>query len=182
VGHLGGRRLRRDQRASARSCRLARADLLNFYANDTYEAEGWEQGKLKWTFPAAACQNFVGHRFKQILIDGQVVWEQDVADAETFNYASVDVSRSVKPGKEFDLTLRVIDKVSPATRLPGDEFHLGIWDWQAQGDKDADKKFHTRVFWGDVALSEGASVAWRRTRRGARPRSIRSSRLLPSPP
>ena len=134
--------------------------FLNLYANDTYMADGWEKVKPTWTHIYAACHNLVGHRFKQVLIDGAIAWEQDVADAETFNYTSIDITKYVRPGKPFDLTLRVIDKVSPAVRLPGDEFQLGIWDWHALGDKDADKKFYTRVFFGDVALSGGKALAW----------------------
>lgn len=134
--------------------------FLNLYANDTYQAEGWEKAKPDWTHSFGACHNLVGHRFKQVLIDGKVVWDRDVADSESFNYTSIDIAKHVKPGKTFDLTLRVIDKVNPATKLPGDEFRLGIWDWQALGDKDADKKFYTRVFWGDLALSGGAPIEW----------------------
>lgn len=134
--------------------------FLNHYANDTYVSEGWQEMRTKWTHTYAACHNLVGHRFKQVLIDGRVAWDQDIGDPETFDYTSIDITRFVTPGKPFTLTLRVIDKVSPVTKLPGDEFRLGIWSWQAQSDKDADKKFYTRVFWGDVAISSGAPVAW----------------------
>ena len=133
---------------------------LNLYANDTYVTEGWEQVKPNWTHTYAAYHLFIGHRFKQILIDDQVVWEQDVGDAETFDYSSFDITKHVEPGRQFKLALRVIDKVGSATKLPGDELHLGIWSWQGLGDPDADRKFYTRVFWGDVALSSGAPVVW----------------------
>ena len=133
--------------------------LLNLYAADTYQADGWEKVKPTWTHSYAACYNLVGHRFKQALIDNKVVWEQDVADTEDFGYTSIDITKHVKPGKSFALMLRVIDKVDPATKLPGDECWLGIWDWQALGDKDWEKKFYTRVFWGDIALS-GTALPW----------------------
>lgn len=134
--------------------------FLNLYANDTYVAEGWEQARPNWTHTYASCHNLVGHRFKEVLIDGQVAWDQDVSDDESFGYTSIDITKFVKPGKLFELTLRVIDKISPATKLPGDEFHLGIWSWDGLADKDACKKFYTRVFFGDVALSNGVPVEW----------------------
>lgn len=134
--------------------------FLNLYANDTYVSEGWEQAKPRWTHTYAAYHNFVNHRFKQILIDDRVIWDQDVGDSEDFGYFSLDISEHVIPGRTFTLTLRVLDKVSSATRLPGDEFHLGIWSWEGLRDPDAEKKFYTRVFWGDVALSSGAPLPW----------------------
>ncbi len=134
--------------------------FLNLYANDTYVSEGWEGAKPRWTHTYATYHNFVGHRFKQVLIDDKVVWEQDIGDSEDFGYFSVDVSPHVAPGGTFTLTLRVLDTVGSATKLPGDEFHLGIWSWEGLGDPNAEKKFYTRVFWGDVALSAGGPVPW----------------------
>jgi len=134
--------------------------FLNLYANDTYVSEGWEQAKPRWTHSYAACHNFIGHRFKQVLINDQVIWDQDIGDSEDFNYFSLDISEHISPGETFTLTLRVLDKVGSATKLPGDEFHLGIWSWDGLVDPDAEKKFYTRVFWGDVTLSAGAPVPW----------------------
>ena len=134
--------------------------FLNLYANDTYVSEGWEQAKPGWTHTYAAYHNFVGHRFKQVLVDDEVIWEQDIGDAEDFDYFSLDISEHITLGQTFMLTLRVLDKVGSAIKLPGDEFHLGIWSWEGLGDADAEKKFYTRVFWGDVALSAGAPVPW----------------------
>lgn len=45
---------------------------LNFYASDTYIAEGWEEVKPTWTHAYASCHNLVGHRFKQVLIQNNV--------------------------------------------------------------------------------------------------------------
>jgi hypothetical protein len=134
--------------------------FLKLYANDTYVSEGWKEAKPRWTHTYAAYHNFVAHRFKQVLIDDEMVWERDVGDSEDFGYFNLDVSDYVRPGQSFTLTLRVLDKVSSATKLPGDEFHLGIWSWSGLGDPDAEKKFYTRVFWGDVALSAGEPVPW----------------------
>jgi len=134
--------------------------FLNLYASDTYMSEGWEEAKPRWTHTYAAYHNFVGHRFKQILIDDKVIWEQDVGDAEDFDYFNLDISEHVVSGQTFTLTLKVLDKVSSATKLPGDEFHLGIWSWEGLNDAGAEKKFYTRIFWGDVALSAGEPVSW----------------------
>jgi hypothetical protein len=131
---------------------------LNVYANDTYVNDGWDKVKPGWTHTYAAWHNFVGHRFKQVLIDEKVIWEQDIGDAEAFGYFSLDITSHVRPGKSFTLTLRVFDRVGSATVLPGDDFHLGVWSWQGQGDPKARQKFYTRVFWGDVALSQGGPV------------------------
>ncbi len=133
---------------------------LNLYANDTYVVEGWEQARQHWTHSVASWQVFIGHRFKQVLIDDEVVWEQDVGDAESFDYFSLDISPWVQPGHTFTLTLRVLDKVGSVTKLPGDEFHLGIWSWAGLADPEAEHKFYTRVFWGDVAISAGAPLPW----------------------
>ena len=133
---------------------------LNFYASDTYVAAGWEQVKPRWTHTYAAYHHLPGHRFKQVLIDGQVVWEWDVADPEEDAYFNVDLSHLLQPGQRFELSLRVIDRAGSATRLPTDEFHLGIWSWQGLDDPEAESKFYTRIFWGDVALSAGAPLPW----------------------
>ncbi len=133
---------------------------LNLYANDTYVTEGWEQVKPNWTHTYASYHVFVGHRFKQVLINDELIWEQDIGDAEDFGYFNLDISQHVKPGETFSLTLRALDKVGSGTKLPGDEFHLGIWSWNGLRDPEAEKKLYTRIFWGDVALSAGAPVAW----------------------
>ena len=133
---------------------------LSFYASDSYVADGWDQVKPRWTHTYAAYHHLSGHRFKQVLVNGEVVWERDVADAEEEAYVHVELSDHLSPGQTFELSLRVIDRVGSATRLPTDEFHLGIWSWQGLNDPEAESKFYTRVFWGDVALSAGAPVAW----------------------
>ncbi|MFA6108862.1 MAG: hypothetical protein WDA75_08835 [Candidatus Latescibacterota bacterium] len=134
--------------------------FLSVYASDTYVAEGWERVKSTWTHTYAACHQMSGHRYKQVLVDGQVVWERDVGDPEEGAYLAVDLSPHVVPGQAFDLTLRVFDRVSSATPLPGDEFRLGIWSWQGLADPQASGKLYTRVFWGDVALGEGGPIPW----------------------
>ena len=52
--------------------------FLNLYANDTYVSKGWEQARPHWTHIYATCHNFVNHRFKQVLVNDEVIWEQDI--------------------------------------------------------------------------------------------------------
>ncbi len=132
---------------------------LSFYASDTYVADGWEQVRPTWTHAYAACHHLPGHRFKQVLVDGRVVWERDVADAEEDSYYSCQLLRACAAGQCFELMLRVIDRVGSGTSLPTDEFRLGIWSWQGLADPQAARKFYTRVFWGDLALSPGGPLA-----------------------
>lgn len=66
--------------------------FLNLYANDTYVSEGWEQTKPRRTHTYAAYHHFLGHRYKQVLINDQVIWEQDVGDSEDFGYFNLKVS------------------------------------------------------------------------------------------
>ncbi len=135
---------------------------LNLFAEDTYVAEGWDQARERWTHTYASAHHFAGHRFKQVLVDGRIVWERDVGDAEgAGSYVQVDLG-DLAPGDEFDLTLRIFDRVASAERLPGDEFFLGVWSWDGLADpEEARKRFYTRLFLGDVALSR-EPLPWER--------------------
>ena len=44
---------------------------LNLYASDNYMTAGWEQAKPTWTGSHASYHTLIGHRFKQVLLDGQ---------------------------------------------------------------------------------------------------------------
>lgn len=50
--------------------------FVSFYQSDNYSGD-WMPDT--WT----GAQVFVSHRFKQLLVNGQVVWEEDVADEQT---------------------------------------------------------------------------------------------------
>ncbi len=135
---------------------------LNLFAEDTYVGEGWDQARAGWTHTYASAHHFAGHRFKQVLVNGRLVWERDVGDAEgAGSYVHVDLGE-LAPGGEFDLTLRIFDRVASAEGLPGDEFFLGVWSWDGLADPEAARrKFYTRLFLGDMALSP-EPLSWER--------------------
>jgi len=118
---------------------------LHFYASDDYVADNTRLQPTDWL----GMECYQGHRFKQVLIDGAVVWEVDVAD-NTPSYA-VDITPYVKPGQPFRLALRVVDKVGTDVTLPGDFLHIGATESKKPGDP---RRFFTNVWWGDVALRD----------------------------
>lgn len=100
-----------------------------------------------------------GYHFKQLLIDGQVVWEADVAGGDAkWHDVSVDVSREVKGKARVTLTFRLIDK-QPVGNF-GVKWRLA--DLQAQGLRpDADlrqsENWHAAVQ-GDFDTGFGAAA------------------------
>lgn len=134
--------------------------FVSFYQSDNYSGD-WLPDT--WT----GAQVFVGHRFKQLLVDGQVVWEEDVAGEECAGtkelgyrgapgrsgfrdpYRLVEITALAK--KQMTLTLRVVDKVASATSLPGD--HYQRFSWSAHDPRQMKDNFHTAVYFGDIHLS-----------------------------
>jgi len=119
---------------------------LHFYMTDDYDGHaktsGWETRT-----------SFVGHRFKQVLINDKVIWEKDVADKEGKSQPSrfsILLPDSVKGGDRINLSFRLIDKIPTSQNLPGDFFEKGI-------AKDSDKiykfKFMTHLYIADVVLT-----------------------------
>jgi hypothetical protein len=120
---------------------------LHFYASDDYASEPNPQSPHDWW----GIESYVGHRFKQVLIDGVVVWEVDAGDHVVCPCFCADITPYVTPAKPFKVALRVIDKVGTDQTLPDDFTRIGT----TEGDKKlADRKFYTNVWWGDVALRE----------------------------
>lgn len=128
---------------------------LHFYVADDYDGtqdllEKDYQGKPDWRGQL----KLVGHRFKQVLLDGEVVWEADVADAEGVDQPSrfsVVLPERFKPGDRVKLGLRVFDKTGSEVRLPGDSRHLGTMETD---EKESDPwRFMTHVYFGDLALT-----------------------------
>lgn len=120
---------------------------LHFYASDDYASEPNPQSPHDWW----GIDSYVGHRFKQVLINGAVVWEMDVGDHVVCPTFCIDITPHVAPGKPFKLALRVIDKVGTDHTLPDDFTRIGT----TEGDKKlTDRKFYTNVWWGDIALRE----------------------------
>jgi hypothetical protein len=126
---------------------------LRFYCSDDYVNDHWRPKPDEWL----GGEGFTGHRFKQVLVNGEVVWESDVADPEgprAQTRFEVDLSARCQPGKPFRLALRVLDKVGTETRLPQDFHHTGTTEVQAEKPGDP-ARFMTHVYWGDVLLVRG---------------------------
>lgn len=140
--------------------------FLSFYQSDNYSGEYREN-------PWLGTQAFIGHRFKQLLVNGQLAWEADVADEE-FTGAPEDFY-TVKPGEpgfrepyrvvditafaaeRITLTLRVVDKIASTTMLPEDAYHR--FSWSPHNPHEAMRKFQTSVYFGDVALVGAERIA-----------------------
>jgi len=123
---------------------------LSFFCSDDYLDDGWRPESSGNSVDA-----YPGHRFKQVLIDSQIAWEQDIADnsqppAPT-DFA-VDITNSVRPGVPFTLVLRNFDKVGMDTRLDTDFYLRGIYE----GDRpDGNEVLATTCWWGDVTVWQG---------------------------
>jgi hypothetical protein len=101
---------------------------LSFYCTDDYLSDETEKPTGGSTHDA-----FPGHRFKQVLVDGAVVWESDVADWDGYgnrDLIHVDLTPHVEAGKPFELSLRVLDRVGTETQLDSDFIYLS---WQNPG-------------------------------------------------
>ncbi len=90
---------------------------LRFYCSDNYFGMSLT-AKARFA-PAAAVSKFVGHRFKQVLIDDKVVWQRDIADDDGVTIFVVDVSQYLSPGKTFTLTVRNYEQVHTSERRLG---------------------------------------------------------------
>jgi hypothetical protein len=127
---------------------------LRFYCADDYMSDDWRPRPDEWL----GGEGFLGHRFKQVLVNGAVVWESDVADAEGPQVETrfeVDLTQRCAPGKPFRLALHVLDKVATDTQLPGDFHHTGTTETKIERPGDP-ARFMTHVFWGDVLLLGGS--------------------------
>ncbi len=132
---------------------------LRFYCADDYFAdpENHRPGD-------AGTESFFEHRYKQVLVDGEVVWERDVVDENTIGSETlftVDLTPHMTPGKPFTLGFRVVDKVATTERNERDVwFRPGTW--YAPGDEDAEEqepRFHTAVWFADAIVGETKDVA-----------------------
>ncbi len=132
---------------------------LSFYCTDDYTSD--EQ--------KPPTNDYIGHdiyphhRFKQVLIDGRVVWERDVADPENYgnrDLIRVDITPYVKPGKPFELAIRVFDKVGTDTPLDSDFYwESGYTGGPGRRDVKYPFKFRTCAYWGDICLADKTGVA-----------------------
>ncbi len=128
---------------------------LYFYCTDDYVADDWRPKAGEWL----GGEGFFGHRFKELLIGGKVVWESDVAGEEPTGarkLTEVDITRYISPGKTFELAFRVMDRVGSAEKLHGDFHHTG--DTETSAEKPGDPaRFMTHVYLGDITIVQGES-------------------------
>ncbi len=130
---------------------------LRFYCADDYcaSAERHKPGQV-------GTESFFDHRFKQVLVDDKVIWERDVSDENVHGSETnfvVDLTPHVVPGRPFQLTFRVFDKVTTTERNDRDVWFIG-GTWYAAGDGKSEQppRFHTAVWFADPVLGEQAAV------------------------
>ena len=143
--------------------------ILSFFATDNHHGTGYDPAK--WPHYVGA-DIFKGHRFLQVLVAGQMVWEQDVAESdspgwrhglENAAYENIhhiaDLTGLVKPGQTAPLILRVLDKTGSGVALPGDVHQGHYWE-PVDYDRTVNNKwFDFTGWWGDVTLSADRSTA-----------------------
>ncbi|MBI1319590.1 MAG: hypothetical protein GC168_11680 [Candidatus Hydrogenedens sp.] len=122
---------------------------LSFYCSDDYEAKARREDA-----PQLTAEGYIGHRFKQVFVNEQVVWTEDIADpvvkGEPLTYR---VPIEVEPGKRIRLGVIVYDRTASATQLPGDYSQSDDQKPEPEANAHAGK-FLSNVYWGDFALSE----------------------------
>jgi len=133
---------------------------LTFFCSDDY-SDYRERPKTS----SNSIDSYPGHRFKEVLIDGKVAWQRDIADDSapgTPTDFAVDVTSHVKPGGTFVLALRNTDQVGLAVPLLSDFYLHGIYEGDRPGGNHV---LATTCYWGDVTLWQGvlgAVPAWPR--------------------
>ena len=105
----------------------------------------------------------VGHRFKQALVNGKVVWSQDIAVNTPVTgprYTLVDITPHVRPGQSFTLALQLWQEVHSKRHMPDDLIQLGIYAGTTkQYEPLPRERYGTQSYWGDVAIHAGAPPA-----------------------
>ncbi|MBI5090809.1 MAG: hypothetical protein HZB26_00005 [Candidatus Hydrogenedentes bacterium] len=151
--------------------------VLSFYCSDDYQAVGKPSDRR------LSAEGFVGHRFKQVLIDGKVVWSTDVADgAKPGESPRFRVPLSVEPGKTFRLTLLAYDAVPSTTLLPRDYYQAPGNALKRESDPAA-ANFATSVYFGDISISgEGDTPAPGKRPSEARVKALHAERWPIPPP
>ena len=81
---------------------------LHFYMSDTYDGQAERLGK-DWLGQEdfRGQLTLKGRRFKQVLIDGELIWEQDIADAagpSVPKQFSVPIPSGLDPAVEHEVT------------------------------------------------------------------------------
>ena len=129
---------------------------LRFYVSDSIYGEGHTK---KWSVADVR----VGHRFKRALVDGKVVWSQDIAvntPRTDPHYTLVDITPHVRPGKAFAVGLQLWQEVDSDRQMPDDLIKLGIYAGTTkQYEPLPREKYGTQSYWGDVAIHAGPPPA-----------------------
>ena len=99
----------------------------------------------------------LGHRLRQVLVNGEVVWEQDTGLDDESQHYLVDLGERVQSGDTFRLAFRLWDAVDSDVTLPGDVY---VTQYYAENVATATKKpekdrHETKSYWGDVAIYTG---------------------------
>ena len=130
---------------------------LAIYQNDNYFNDFWRAKNDSWL----GGDGFFGHRFKQVWVDGQLLWESDVADAnapQVPGLLELDLPDEVVKDNELLVSLKVVDKVSSWIELASDTQHISTTEVAAEKPEDP-AKFWTNVYWGDIQVLSGAEDA-----------------------
>jgi len=123
---------------------------LALYCSDDYQALPAYIG-ADWL----SAEGFINHRYKQVLLDTTVVWNQDVADQSLQGTPPpLRIPLEVRPGQEIRISLLAYDAEASSVTLSHDFYHSGKEDKQRSEDPNA-SNFMTHVYWGDIALVQG---------------------------
>lgn len=126
---------------------------LHFYCSDDYHTDSWRPDGTWLT-----AEGFVGHRFKQVLLDGRAVWSQDVSDpVQPGEPCRYKVTLDTQPGRTHLLTLLAFDLVGSETPLPED-FYQSANNEKARDEDPNAARFMTHIYWGDFCLADGDTV------------------------
>lgn len=119
---------------------------LTFFCSDDYSDYPQRPKKSMHSI-----DSYPGHRFKEVRIDGRVVWERDIADDSapgTPTSFTVDLTSHVKPGQTFVLALCNIDRTGLDVALPTDFYLRG--DLETSERKGGQHVLATTCYWGDL--------------------------------
>ena len=122
--------------------------VLYFYMSDNYQAVPTTLARVQGGW--LGYEVYIGYRFKQLLINGNVVWETDVADSGPVEFA-VDITEYIRPGRNFQLAFRMYDRVSTDVELEHRMDFYGSFETRREAlNKNT---FHTSLWIGDVVLA-----------------------------
>ncbi|HEO72378.1 MAG TPA: hypothetical protein ENN80_14050, partial [Candidatus Hydrogenedentes bacterium] len=123
---------------------------LSFYCSDDYHTDTWRPDGSWLT-----AEGFVGHRFKQVLVDDDAVWSEDVNDPVKKGVSPrYRVKLPVEAGRPFLITLLAYD-AEPSTHVLEGDFYQSAND-EIERDEDPNAaNFQTLIYWGDLYLLDG---------------------------